>query len=273
MAIIEGLLGRFGYVKLERYGLILTPDGQVVSLQPAVPETVTVAPSPARKIEWPSEVLSATPRVAPVPVPVAVPVPDPAPALIPVTPARVALAAVEAAHFGPTSPPEPSPSVDEDQDEWEWHMALARARAVAADAEIPAQLAPPAPVAKPTGAMHRSAPEKVHSTVSAKPAPVRLPVKRAPTPAPIVSMPLRASPVIPVPTLPSASAAKVTPPPMPARRAARGTPSPRTMPLPPGEDTTRVKAAPVAAPDEEITRTEVKPAPLPRFSTRFAAVR
>lgn len=246
MAIIEGLLGRFGYVKLERYGLLLTPDGQVVSLQPAALDEVTVAPPPARNIEWPAAVAAGP-----------VPLPD----LVAVTPARVALAAVEATHFGPTTPPTPTPSVDEDQDEWEWHMALARARAAAADAETPAEEAPPAPVAKPTP--------------PAKPAPVRMPIKRPPTPAPIVSMPTRTAPVIPVPTLPTAAAAKVAPPPMPPRRAARGTPSPsvRAMPLPPGEDTTRVEAAPAAGHDEEITRTEVKPAPLPRFSQRFAAVR
>ena len=36
MSLVEGILARFGYAKLRRYGLALTPDGRVVTLQPSI---------------------------------------------------------------------------------------------------------------------------------------------------------------------------------------------------------------------------------------------
>jgi hypothetical protein len=36
MRILEGLLARFGYAKLKRFGLAMTPDGRIVTLQPSI---------------------------------------------------------------------------------------------------------------------------------------------------------------------------------------------------------------------------------------------
>src|SRR5437868_11152186 len=38
MPAISNLLARFGFVKLSRYGLVLTPEGRIMSLRPAVLE-------------------------------------------------------------------------------------------------------------------------------------------------------------------------------------------------------------------------------------------
>ena len=79
MAVIENILARAGYVKLSRYGMVLTPDGRIVDLHamtrdvpfaapvagPTVPVAVMAAPPP------PAPPVRVAPPVAPVATPVA----------------------------------------------------------------------------------------------------------------------------------------------------------------------------------------------------------
>src|SRR6266567_715763 len=36
MPVIENLMKRWGFVRLSRYGLVLTPEGRIISMRPAV---------------------------------------------------------------------------------------------------------------------------------------------------------------------------------------------------------------------------------------------
>src|SRR5215468_10232941 len=36
MPVIENLMERWGFVKLSRYGLVLTPEGRIISIRPAM---------------------------------------------------------------------------------------------------------------------------------------------------------------------------------------------------------------------------------------------
>ncbi len=145
-----------GFVRLSRYGLILTPEGRIMSMRPAVlddgmggrivgwrdrdlaaaelqpweparpaaPKAVA-APVATPRISAPVAPRAIAPlRPAPPPIPVAAPVAAQAPTPVP-APAKVAIAAPQ----------------EEDEDEWEWEIALARARA-AAEEELTAK--PPA---------------------------------------------------------------------------------------------------------------------------------
>lgn len=151
MAVFRHLLQRLGFVKLERYGLVLTPEGRVLSthskvlddgsggrivgwrdddpamseLQPMERPSTTVTPSMASRVVVPpvaAPVQSVTP---PVITDSSVSEQEPVMASAAVMPVAVA----------------PGPVVDED--DWEWTIALARARAAAEDAEAAAAAGPP----------------------------------------------------------------------------------------------------------------------------------
>ncbi|MGN6106388.1 MAG: hypothetical protein ACTHU0_14880 [Kofleriaceae bacterium] len=128
MPAIDDLMKRLGFVKLSSYGLVLTPEGRVMSLRPAVLDDG----AGGRIVGWQDDDLSAmelqpweparpaparavATRVATAPVPATPQVVRPiaAPAR-PVPAATVAVAA--------------EPELDED--DWEWMVAIARARAV-----------------------------------------------------------------------------------------------------------------------------------------------
>ena len=128
MPAIHHLMKRFGFVRLDRYGLVLTPEGRIMSLRPAVLDDGLggkvvgwqEGDLAAMELEpWepyrPAAQRAVASRVAitmlPTPIPAAA-----APIAVPVA---------------------PEPIVDED--EWEWEIALARAR-VAAD-EVQATVA------------------------------------------------------------------------------------------------------------------------------------
>jgi len=173
MSAIDSVMKRLGFVKLDRYGLVLTPEGRIMSLRPAVLDdglggrivgwqaddlaamelqkweparpapnaaaATRVAGSPPGPIVFPR-------ATAPVPPPVTAPVPVPVPVVAMavnavVAPAPIAEAAGVAA----------GPQVEED--DWEWEIALARAR-VATEAA--------APVARP---MQTQAPRRRADTV------------------------------------------------------------------------------------------------------------
>jgi hypothetical protein len=152
MPAIDRLMKKLGYVKLSAFGLVLTPDGRVLSMRPAVlddglggkivgwqdgdlaaaelePWGAAQPATPAR----PAPRAAVATRVAPPAVPAMVmreaPMPPsvaPIPTLIkPAPPAAPAPA--PAANVAPPPPPE--------EDDWEWTIAIARARAAAEDAE------------------------------------------------------------------------------------------------------------------------------------------
>jgi hypothetical protein len=128
MAAIDSLLKRFGFVKLARYGLVLTPEGRIMSLRPAVLEDGLGG----RIVGWPDGDLAAMElqewepaRPAPASAvatrlavaPRLMPMPKPAIVIAPAAPAVA-----------------PAPQVDED--DWEWEIALARARVAAEESEM-----------------------------------------------------------------------------------------------------------------------------------------
>jgi hypothetical protein len=153
MAAIQQLLRRWGFVKLGRYGLVLTPEGRILSMRPAILDDG----SGGRIVGWESGDLAmtelspweparpASPRAVAsrgaMPRPAAPPAPAPQPcqaatqnrsevAQAPMVVARPEMAVAVA----------PEPTVDED--DWEWTIAIARARAIAAE-EVAAAPSPP----------------------------------------------------------------------------------------------------------------------------------
>jgi hypothetical protein len=270
MGAIDNFLRRFGFVKLDRYGLVHTPDDRIVSTRPTVlddglggkivgwresdlaameletwvamgtaepkrkPQPLPAPPlaRPARPLPGVSPApLAVAPVPAPVPVAVAVPAPVPVP-----VPPQVAL----------------EPKVEED--DWEWEIAGARARAEAADSEVTAAAAPlpafvpalaqPEPTTPETWDEPAPAPNPSTSPRATRitQPPLRLPVPAQPT----------GRTIIPVPTLPVAS----------DPRSVRPAVSPRRMPRATGrvEDTIRTKAAPPANEDRTSTQVTLPPA-------------
>lgn len=151
MPAIDALMKRFGFVKLSRYGLVLTPEGRIMSLRPAILDDGLGG----RIVGWRDNDLAAAelekweparpaPRRA-----VATPPAIPAVRVTAQVPVVAAPAVARpAAVAAPTSIVAPPPAVAEDEDEWEWTIALARARAAAEDAEQAAAAAA-APVTPP----------------------------------------------------------------------------------------------------------------------------
>jgi hypothetical protein len=141
MPAIDNLLKRLGFVRLARYGLVLTPEGRIMSLRPAVLEDGLGG----RIVGWPDGDLAAmelqkweparpaapqavATRLAVAPPPR--PMPKPAVVVAPAAP----IAAVSRPVTVVAAPPvAQAPQVDED--DWEWTIALARARVVAEESE------------------------------------------------------------------------------------------------------------------------------------------
>jgi hypothetical protein len=264
MGAIDNLLRRWGFVRVDRFGLILTPDDRVVStrqhvlddglggkivgwldgdlaameLQPwGAPRAAAPAPAPVPRLASVMRVVAPPPppRVtAPMPVVMAPPppvvlAPPPAPAIVP--------------------PPPVADEPDLEEDEWEWEIAMARVRALAkqeaADRdrdvvtvlEKPEPIAAPEPVARPLAA---SRPQAV----------TRPPLKPAPRAHPITrQLHSTGKTVIPVPSLPVASDVTAV---RPLTRAPRGTNR--------VEDTIRTHAASPANEDRTATHVSLPPA-------------
>ena len=263
MGAIHNLLGKLGYAKLDRYGLLLTPDGRVLTQRPHVLDdglggrivgwedgdlaAMELEPwEPARPAKKRATARRVAVAMAPtIPAPARPPVPLAAPAPAPVIAAPVAVA-----------PPAPVADAEEpEEDDWEWVVAIARARAAAEEAEqaaaapkfiAPVQTKPVAMVA----AKH---------VVAAKPTPPPLPppgedtkVGMAPK-APVVAP----KTIIPVPTLPRATDPSLVRPPVIARGsgpqvAPAAQPPLRRVPRSTDriEDTVRTQAAPPANDDK-----------------------
>lgn len=259
MPAIDRLMKKLGYVKLSSYGLVLTPEGRVLSMRPAALDDGLGG----RVVGWREGDLAAM-------------------ELEKWEPARPASKAAVATRVA-TPPPlaakvAPGPVVEED--DWEWTIAIARARAAANEAEVAAASPPPAPptfIAAPdpikTDAWPKTEPlgeldyndytspmtevvrvarmanmPRVVLPAKATPPkamPVVVPVVTAPVPAQAREYPRAKSPVtvIPVPRLPTLanpnpralaiSVPSVVPSIAPPRRLAKGTGPylPKTTPM------------------------------------------
>lgn len=204
MAVFRDLLRRWGFVKLERYGLVVTPDDRIVSTRPAALNDG----AGGRIVGWRDDDLAMAelapwrPDQAPRPAPR--PAPEPAahaPAQGPMQfPAMPPIVRVEVAAEAPV-----------DEDDWEWTIALARARAAAEEPETvapvppspaPQSAVPPAaaPLEKPAKAAARNRTTRQLPTVEEPWERAHSPATRSPSPSPARVAPAT---VIPVPHLPS----------------------------------------------------------------------
>ncbi len=172
MAAISSMFRRLGFVKLDEYGLLLTPEGRVLSTRSAILDDGLggkivgwrEGDLAAMELErWQSPAVAKphgppmTQRVAAPIVPIPAPTPAPPVATIVAAPAPIQPVAVAVEE----------PVVEED--EWEWEIAMARARAAAEWAEEAAAAAP---------SIVRTPPP-----LPVRPAPI---VVAAPAPAPII---------------------------------------------------------------------------------------
>ncbi|MBA3539165.1 MAG: hypothetical protein H0T79_06025 [Deltaproteobacteria bacterium] len=187
---------RLGYAKLDRYGLLLTPEGRIMSTRPAVLDDGlggrivgwTDADLAAMELEkWAPRPISppATKVAAQPPIPRNHQAVRPAP--IQAVASRVASVPAAMPHaFVPTIPAipaavciaKPAPLVEHEltEDEWEWEIAVARARAAADDIALVAT-----PVAAPT---RRTRLETVPPPIAAS-APKFVPARTLPGVAPM----------------------------------------------------------------------------------------
>lgn len=171
MGAIERFLKRWGFARLDRYGLVLTPEDRVMTARPAIlddglggkivgwlegdlaamelehwgppkakkPKKLIAAPASLHKLP-PAPPLAAR-TIAPVPVPASAPASIAAPRAPIAAPAPAAIAAAPVAAPTPIAMPAPAraPEVadgpEPGEDEWEWEIAMARARAAADEAE------------------------------------------------------------------------------------------------------------------------------------------
>ncbi len=169
MGAIERFLRRWGFARLDRYGLVLTPEERVMTTRPAIlddglggkivgwlegdlaamelehwgppkakkPKKLIAAPASLHKLP-PAPPLAARTIAPAAPTPIAAPAPIAPPAPI-AAPAPIASAPVAAPTAIATSAPAPAPEVaasdEPGEDEWEWEIAMARARAAADEAE------------------------------------------------------------------------------------------------------------------------------------------
>ena len=285
MGAIDNFLRRFGYAKLDRYGLMLTGDDRVLSTRPAVLDDglggkivgwtdddlaamelehigVPKKKGPAKRIAAPAS-LHQLPK-APPPMPVAAKLIAPAAPVVvaPVAPVASApklpgmppvVAAPVVAPPAAVVAPQVAAEPELTEDEWEWEIAMARARAVAEEVQQAA-----ASIA--SAATAPRAPAKLPAKVAALPAVAPMATREPP---PLLSPPtVERKTVIPVPSLPTAARPSdvrplgYTPSSQPPRRLPKGT-------GPVGEDTVQTHAAPAANDDHTspymTLPSEVKP--------------
>ena len=157
MPAIDKLMRKLGYVKLSAFGLVLTPEGRVLSMRPAVlddgmggkivgwqdgdlaaaelerwgaaPPAQPARPAPKAAVATrvaPPSMLPMVVRETQVPASVA-----PIPTLI--KPVAAAKPVPSAARVAPVDNVAPQPPAEED--DWEWTIAIARARAAAEEAQ------------------------------------------------------------------------------------------------------------------------------------------
>jgi len=280
MAVFRQLLQRWGFVKLDRYGLMLTPEGRVLTTRPAILDDGTGG----RIVGWQDG--------------------DPAifelktcetsrPGLPPrreadhavATPPGIAVVA------GPALPPAPTPSAPViavavapepvvDEDEWEWTIALAKARAVETIAIAPGPLpglpsldrqprvdppGAPAPGASGDHSWVAGTPPRARVLTPAAMAVVTIPPRAM---APRVGVPATVIPVPALPTMQSEHAGRLAPvvrsvPPASMNRFAAGTGSvdPQPGPEPRASQAPRPTGLPAAARAVELPSVKRRNAP------------
>jgi hypothetical protein len=277
MGAIENFLRRFGYAKLDRFGLLLTGDGRVLTNRPHILDDGlggkivgwtdddlaamelehwgAPKPQPAKRVAG-KKVVQPPPRpvarpTVPTPV-VTAPAPAPLPGVAPVVAAPAVVAPVVAAPVVAAPvvvAPPPAPIVAEEEpvedDEWEWTIAMARARAAAEEVQQAATSIPKGATA-PRAPMARAA--APYTPASRAPAPIA-PVKRKTSPG-MPAVRAKTEPPVAAAPLPKLVERKtVIPIPSlslngqsPLRRAPRGTgpieDTVRTQPAPPANDDT-----------------------------------
>ena len=254
MSAIKNLFSRFGLVKLDRYGLILTSDGRILSNRPAVLDDGLggkivgwlEGDLAAMELEhWgaarPAAKPIALPRRPP-PVRVTQPAPVVAPVTVVAPPQRPlpGIPPMPVVATAPSPPPVVAAPPPVEEDEWEWEIAVARARAAAEWAEEAAAAGPPEPVFT-TATFPRTEELPDTWTEDHSEREVIMPIPHrpaAPSYRPI------AVTVIPVPRLPSAADPRTVRPAQVARIAPL-TP-PRRFPRATGrmDDTVRTRPAP-----------------------------
>jgi hypothetical protein len=156
MPAIQHLLQRWGFVKLGRYGLVLTPEGRILSMRPAVLDDG----SGARIVGWqdsdlaetelrawepakPASVRAVASRVV-MPQAAAPKSAASSTEIIAITESYVS-SSVSASASAVMMPAAVAPEPMVDEDDWEWTIALARARVAAEEVEAAAAAGPPPP--------------------------------------------------------------------------------------------------------------------------------
>ena len=221
MPVIQRFLTRLGYVKLDRFGLVLTPERRILTLRPVVLDDGLGNKIvgwedhdlPAMELQNWEPLRPASPRA----VATRVTIPP-----LPVPPTRLV-----------------APSQELDDDDWEWTIALARARVAAEEAEaaaaaLLAAAPPPPPPVKIDYATPRPFPRVTAVTVVTRAVPPPIPAAAmrpprittvtaaVPAPEPVRQRARTPVTVIPIPKLPSLPDARLEPV-VRALRMAKGT--------------------------------------------------
>lgn len=262
MGAIQNLLERLGYVKLDRYGLLLTQDGRILSARPAMLDdglggrvvgwqdgdlaamqlerwapAPSAAGAPRAAGPAPQQATGSAVAVATAPT---IPVPARTPVSLAAKPVAAAVAVPVVFALTPAAAVEAAAEEPQDEDEWEWTIAVARARAAADEAERAAGASKLQPVVR-----------RVITKPPAVPA-VEEDMQVKAVVAPPMPRPMPRT-IIPVPQLPSAANPAMVRPPVlargsgpqvspPLRRVPRGTDrledTVRTTPAPANDDKT-----------------------------------
>lgn len=286
MGAIDNFLRRFGYAKLDRYGLMLTGDDRVLSNRPAVLDDglggkivgwtdddlaamelehigAPKQKAPAKPIAAPAS-LHQLPK-APPPMPVAAKVIAPAAPIAPVAkaapklpgmppPAVVApVAPVVAAPIPVVVAPPMAPQVAAEpeltEDEWEWEIAMARARAVAEEVQQAAASIASAATAPRAPAKRKTSPG--------------IPAVRAKTEPPVRSMPKPVSPMAarePQPLPPAPTVERKTVIPVPSLPTAARSSDVRPVGYTPASQPPRRLPKGTGPVGEDTVRTQAAPA-------------
>jgi len=139
MGAFKSLLGRWGYAKLDDYGLVLSPEDRVVATRSTILDDGAGTPI----VGWRDGDLAAAElgRWGEAKAQPQAPAPTPPPPPM-VAPPVVRAAPPPAPRPKRATPPPPPPPKTETEDEWEWEIAMARARAAAEEVSA---ATPPAP--------------------------------------------------------------------------------------------------------------------------------
>jgi hypothetical protein len=226
MPAIDSVMKKLGFVKIAKFGLVLTPEGRLMSMRPVVLDDgfggkivgwqdgdlaaaeleqwqPRGAVRPASPAAVASRVAAPRPPVPTQPLPV---VRAPAPAIptraAPVAAAPVAIVREHVMPIAAIQPPAPAlivaPPPVVEEDDWEWTIAIARARAAAEDVEV-------AVVAAQAPQRRKRADTLPPPMIAKAPAPITPVTSVTENAGSVRVAPPTPSTVIPIPRMPSAS--------------------------------------------------------------------